>query len=99
MQTAHKKIISNALIAGGCPTLSGTRLTCADIILFIRDMGIDRFLNLYPYIEINDAQQVKYYCGNKICITNSQNFCHSCSLRQDTDSKLNIWKIANEINI
>src|SRR5918995_1486295 len=47
----YPHLVSNAGIVAGSPTIRGTRVETSFIAHMVRSMGVDRVLQLYPYLD------------------------------------------------
>jgi uncharacterized protein (DUF433 family) len=78
-----RPIISSPDICGGSPTIKGTRLTCANVVLHLNHekQGFGEFLNYHPYLNESDLDNCVRYCSERQCQRDEvMNFCTGCSL-------------------
>lgn len=76
-----RPIVSTADTCGGSPRIDGTRLTCANVVLTLRDMTLDDYLAEYSNLCGDDIVNCLKYCSNRHCLDDHvSNFCQGCSL-------------------
>ena len=112
MNPEEPTITSTEDICGGSPRISGTRLTCANVVQLLSSEGanLEWFLNIHPNVAEEDVRECIEYCGQQKCVTqNVLQFCQGCSLRApdpepDTDCDLeeettrDVWLLAQQLN-
>ena len=57
------RLVSNAGIVAGSPTIRGTRVETSFIAHMVRSMGVDRILQLYPYLDRDSLVQAARFEG------------------------------------
>jgi uncharacterized protein (DUF433 family)/DNA-binding transcriptional MerR regulator len=57
------RLVSNAGIVAGSPTIRGTRVETSFIAHMVRSMGVDRVLQLYPYLDRDSLVQAARFEG------------------------------------
>ena len=57
------RLVSNAGIVAGSPTIKGTRVETSFIAHMVRSMGVDRVLQLYPYLDRESLVQAARFEG------------------------------------
>lgn len=97
IQTNDMKIVSIPDIAGGTPTVEGTRLSCADVAINLEQLGLDRFCQIYSGLTIADIVESLRYCSEKQCVEKARAYCHSCSLRQDEPDGRHVWLVSADL--
>lgn len=80
---------------GGMPIMEGTRLTCCNIVMYMKD-NPSWFYDIYPDIGRTDVIECLKYCSTKSCIDfNVPQFCLGCTLNIDPDDpntpKIDTW--------
>jgi uncharacterized protein (DUF433 family) len=61
----YPRLVSNPGIVAGSPTIRGTRVETSYIAHMIRSLGVDRVLQLYPYLDRDSLQQAAKFEGVK----------------------------------
>jgi uncharacterized protein (DUF433 family) len=59
------RLVSNAGIVAGSPTIRGTRVETSFIAHMVRSLGIDRVLQLYPYLDRESLVEAATFEGVK----------------------------------
>ena len=68
-------------VCHGMPTLEGTRLTCADVVLVLPRFGLEDYLKVYPHLSPADLRAAIEYCAEQRCLENNDvAYCERCSL-------------------
>ncbi len=57
------RLVSNAGIVAGSPTIRGTRVETSFIAHMVRSLGVDRVLQLYPYLDRDSLVQAARFEG------------------------------------
>jgi uncharacterized protein (DUF433 family) len=97
-----KKIVHTDEVCGGEPRIEGTRLTCSAVaaMLFFQKMGLEAFLELYPYLTADDVWNCIDYCSRRKCVDDAPtNFCQGCVLdKREDDSPAKFISSLEEID-
>jgi uncharacterized protein (DUF433 family) len=79
-------IVRDPHICGGCPTIAGTRLTCANVVNALRFGSARAFLALHPHIAPGSVRACLAYCAHRGCLGVAAGpFCQGCELDRDQD--------------
>ena len=88
------------MICGGSPTLEGTRLTCANVVYFVKNLGKDKFLQIYPYLTDEDVAKAVSYCRLSKCEENSKmDYCSGCELEEVSEETDKVWELAKQLEL
>lgn len=93
----HRNIVSARGLAGGCPVLDGTHLSCADVTMALESMGLDAFLGHYDAISSSDLRESLSYCSERRCIQGVHSYCHGCALRTDEPGGAAVWLLSAKL--
>ena len=77
-----RRVVHTADTCGGAPRLDGTRLTCANVIVLLADIGLDEFMRVHDYLSTADVLCCLEYCAARQCTEEKtlRNFCEGCVL-------------------
>ncbi len=80
---AGKKIVTIAGLRGGAPTIEGTGLNCAGVVMNVQDLSVDygpkKFLERYSYVSRQDLLNCLSYCASQQCVQEEvENYCAGC---------------------
>jgi uncharacterized protein (DUF433 family) len=92
-----KRMVIDARICGGRPTLEGTRLTCGDIVGVSHEIGLEKFLQIHSYLTANDVAVAIRYAADRKCFDEGvMNPCEECrASRRDADGgESSVWEKA-----
>ncbi len=59
----HPRLVSNARIVAGSPTIRGTRIETSFIAYVVRQFGIEKTLEMYPYLDREAVEQASEFEG------------------------------------
>lgn len=82
MSMSEHPITSVPGVAGGAPTLLGTRLTCANIVYAVHVDGVEALLAVHESLTHADVVDAVEYCSTRSCLQRDgeQTFCGGCTL-------------------
>ena len=98
-----RKITCISAINGGAPTIDGTRLTCANVSLFLKHAQIARMLAVHPYLAHDDLEHALRYCAKRECLADRPaNYCTGCSLDRrprdaDEPAPIDVWEVSGRL--
>jgi uncharacterized protein (DUF433 family) len=91
-----KRIVSIPTLAGGRPTVEGTRLTCADVAANIEGLGLRRFCE-NSGLDRADVLASLDYCAEQRCAGQVRAYCHSCQRQPDEPGGAPVWTVAAKL--
>ncbi len=59
----HPRLVSNARIVAGSPTIKGTRIETSFIAYVVRQFGIEETLQMYPYLDREAVEEAADFEG------------------------------------
>jgi uncharacterized protein (DUF433 family) len=57
------RLVSNAGIVAGSPTIKGTRIETSSVAYMVRSLGVDRVLKIYPHLDREAVLQAAEFEG------------------------------------
>lgn len=88
MQKGPRQVVCSADTCRGAPRLARTRLTCADVVVLVRTLGVSGVAKLH-HLDSVDVENALLYCSGRQCIGDQRralahgeqtHFCAGCSL-------------------
>lgn len=76
-------------VCSGRPRVAGTRLTCANVVQLLIELGSKRrFVESYPSISLSVLDECLGYCSAQSCLIDApENFCIGCAHDTDGDEE------------